>query len=115
LKGNKTMEVVAEPVGKSMDKSEELLSDFQGNELPSDEKYETLEMHVKPPVRTRSKSSSFLCKRPKSHGNVDKVNKSSSKNKNKSIVDPRKFFQGYKIIGGEGEDSSEFKHPLGKF
>lgn len=110
-------EHLGESAGKSVDKSEALFADsfLSGNELVAEEKYETLEMHVKTPNRPRSKSSSFLCKKSKSHTNVEKANKSISKQKNKSIVEPRKFFQGYKIIGGEGEDTSEFKHPLGKF
>ena len=36
-----------------------------------------------------------------------------SKHRFKSIIEPRKMFQAYKIIGSEGEDNAEFKHPLG--
>jgi hypothetical protein len=76
-----------------------------------DEKYETLEMQLKQigprrnvPIVRKSKFS---------HSSIPI--KLTSKSRFKSIIEPRKFFQPYKIIGCEGEEISEFKHPLGKF
>lgn len=60
------------------------------------------------------KSSSFPKKGQKiSNPVLLEKSKQSNKTRFKSIIEPRKFFQPYKIIGGEGEENSEFKHPLG--
>lgn len=90
-------------------------SDEEENEA-IDEKYETLEMQLK-----QFPKINLLC-----HGNKNQsvsshdsnsstqLNKIHTKPKYKTIVEPRKFFQSSKVIGSEGENISEFKHPLGR-
>lgn len=83
---------------------------FFSDEDISEEKYETLEMQLKQiPRRNQS-----ILRRNKYVPTNLPIKLNSSKARFKSIIEPRKFFQPYKIIGSEGEDSSEFKHPLGK-
>lgn len=45
--------------------------------------------------------------------NTNSNNNNNNSTKFKSLLEPRKFFQPYKVIGSEGEGSSEFRHPLG--
>lgn len=84
---------------------------FFENGLKSTEIYETLEMQL---TQVSKKNSPKIKKSKSQHTNVQDKIRNSGKNKFKSIIEPRKFFQPYKIIGGEGEENSEFKHPLGK-
>jgi len=102
---------------KSPPPKESAYIDLNSNE----DKYETLEMQLKqqtPNNRQLSKSTSFN-KRVNKFPSVSQikdnsnVSKKEAKQRFKSIIEPRKFFQPYKIIGGEGEENSEFKHPLG--
>ena len=74
----------------------------------NEEKYETLEMQLKHIPR---RNASLIRKNKFPHANIQV--KHVSKQRFKSIIEPRKFFQPYKIIGCEGEENSEFKHPLG--
>ena len=75
--------------------------------ITNDEKYETLEMQLKQMPR---RNANLSRKNKFSHNIPIKL---TAKQRFKSIIEPRKFFQPYKIIGSEGEDASEFKHPLG--
>ena len=61
------------------------------------------------------KNNNKIHKFPNANLQIEKSSKASNNNKPrfKSIIEPRKFFQPYKIIGGEGEENAEFKHPLG--
>lgn len=93
------------------------MSQQDGGSLFSDddkteEKYETLEMQLKQ-VPRRNISLIRRSKYPISANMPLKV--PPSKHRFKSIIEPRKMFQAYKIIGSEGEETSEFKHPLGKY
>lgn len=81
---------------------------FSDDEL-NEEKYETLEMQLKQIPR---RNASLIRKNNK-YSPVSIPVKMPAKNRFKSIIEPRKFFQPYKIIGSEGEDTAEFKHPLG--
>ncbi len=38
----------------------------------------------------------------------------TNKIQTKSVIDVKKFFQNHKIIGHEGSEDGEFRHPLGK-
>ncbi len=80
---------------------------LSNNDL-NEEKYETLEMQLKQIPR---RNTSLMKKNKFPHANIQI--KHTNKQRFKSIIEPRKFFQPYKIIGCEGEESSEFKHPLG--
>lgn len=82
---------------------------FFSDEEINEEKYETLEMQLKQVPR---RNPSVLRKHKSSYSSNFHI-KFQHKTRFKSIVEPRKFFQPYKIIGSEGEDSAEFKHPLG--
>jgi hypothetical protein len=75
-----------------------------------EDKYETLEMQLKQIPR---RQPSVTTRRVK-FGPANMPLKLHAKVRFKSIVEPRKFFQPYRIIGAEGEENSEFKHPLGK-
>jgi hypothetical protein len=91
------------------------MSQQDGGSLFSDdekteEKYETLEMQLKQ-VPRRNISLIRRSKYPISINMPAKI--PPSKQRFKSIIEPRKMFQAYKIIGSEGEETSEFKHPLG--
>ena len=76
----------------------------------NEEKYETLEMQLKQ-VPRRNISLIRRSKYPISMSSPAKH--TPSKHRFKSIIEPRTMFQAYKIIGSEGEENSEFKHPLG--
>lgn len=82
---------------------------FLTDEDLNDEKYETLEMQLK---QVPKRNQSILRKHKYVPSSLQI--KLHSKARSKSIIEPRKFFQPYKIIGSEGEDNGEFKHPLGK-
>ena len=84
---------------------------FFDDAFKTDEIYETLEMQLTQIPKINSphiKKAKFL------HSSIQEKSRNSGKNKFKSIIEPRKFFQPYRIIGGEGEETSKFKHPLGK-
>ena len=90
------------------------------NPAPSEDKYETLEMQLKPtqPPKQRRYSYSRRLKVSNQSSSVHYVpiklvNSKNPSPKSKSVLEPRKFFQPYKIIGCEGEENSEFRHPLG--
>ena len=74
----------------------------------SEEKYETLEMQLRQIPR---RNSSMLRKNRNSVASV--AIKVSMKNRVKNIIEPRKLFQNYKIVGREGHEDGEFRHPLG--
>jgi hypothetical protein len=81
---------------------------FFSDEDHKEETYETLEMQLKQIPRRNTS----LIRRAK-YQNSNLPVKLPAKNRFKSIIEPRKLFQAYKIIGSEGEETSEFKHPLG--
>ena len=83
---------------------------FFSDEDKIEEKYETLEMQLKQ-VPRRNISLIRRSKYPVTTNIPVKL--PPSKQRFKSIIEPRKMFQAYKIIGCEGEENSEFKHPLG--
>ena len=97
---------------ETMSQNDNGSSSFFSDDEILDDKYETLEMQLKQqaPRRTPSVISSRRVK----FGPASVPLKLHAKVRFKSIVEPRKFFQPYRIIGAEGEENSEFKHPLGK-
>lgn len=97
----------------------------QQQQQPNEEKYETLEMQLKQVPRRNP--SSFTRKNKHLNGNggggpgtiQNQLVKYHPKARSKSIIDIRndtkKNFLSFnnKVIGSEGEENSEFKHPLG--
>ena len=104
-------------IGISVGKSETILLDnglLDDLELSTEDNYETLEMqlrHTYTPKKNPCPTKKNIFQNP----SIQEKIKANSKQRSKSIIEPRKFFQPYKIIGGEGEENSEFKHPLGDF
>jgi hypothetical protein len=87
-------------------------SSFIFDEEQNDEKYETLEMQLKQvPKRTLPPS----IRRSKYHTPVNYTTKLPSRTRFKSIIEPRKLYSQYKIVGSDGEGAEEFRHPLGIF
>jgi hypothetical protein len=85
-----------------------------------EDKYETLEMQLKhqiQPVRHRNFSYNRRIRYGGNHqalANHPPVRLTNTRSRfAKSVLEPRKFFQPYKVIGCEGEEAAEFKHPLG--
>ncbi len=76
------------------------------------EKYETLEMQLKQ-IPKRNLSSIRRSKHYHAPITMPPKVPHGSKTRCKSIVEPRKLLTPYKIIGTEGEENAEFKHPLG--
>lgn len=84
---------------------------FYSEEEVVDERFETLEAQLKEVPRKNSvvvkKAKLGTANAPlKLHVKVSRY---------KSIIEPRKFIQPYRVVGSEGEENAEFKHPLGKF
>ena len=74
-----------------------------------DERYETLEAQLREvPRRLHS-----VVKKSRMGTGSAPIKLHSKVSRYKSIVEPRKLSQPFRVVGCEGEENSEFKHPLG--
>ena len=80
---------------------------FSDEDVSLENRFETLEMQLK---RTPRRNLSLI---RKTRYNPTSFTIKSAKSRYRSILEPRKLFQPHKIIGAEGEDNAEIKHPLG--
>lgn len=76
----------------------------------SDERFETLEAQLREVPR---KFTNVVKKSRMGTGSAP-LKLHSKASRYKSIVEPRKMSQPFRIVGSEGEENAEFKHPLGK-
>lgn len=88
-------------------RSQNQSASFLSDEESIEEHFETLEAQLK----EVPKSNHLIIKKSRSANSAFKFY--NKVHRHKSIVETRKFSQPYRIIGSEGEEISEFKHPLG--
>jgi hypothetical protein len=79
--------------------------------------HETLELQLKHITKNNNQSLTVRCKadsRSQIETSTVPIKFTPNRVQSKSVLDVQKFFQSHKIIGHEGTEDGEFRHPLGE-